>query len=584
MALDGIFLYLLRQELCEALVGARVEKIYQPTREEVVLSFRGMKGNHKLLLSAKSSGARLHLTGLAVENPKQPPMLCMLMRKTIGSGRLTDITQSGFERVLHLCFETTDELGDPTNVTLVAELTGRNANLILLDGANKIIDAVKRVGPDKSSVRTVLPGLSYQSPPPQDKLPITAGWERITSAILDTERDIILAKRIGEVLEGASPLLCRELCDAALQGSDALLSALDDGDRARLGQVLCKLQEDVEQCNTSPILLQTQEGELKEFYCFDIAQYGSLYQKVPQQNLSELLDAFYGRRDARDRMRQRMSDFERTITARIERVERKLSAQRQELLECRDRDFLRVAGDLISSSLHLLHKGMDSVTLENYYEEGMPPLSIKLDPKLTPVANAQKYYRDYRRAATAEKMLGELIASAEEELSYLDSVYDLMQRATSEQELAAIREELSQSGYLRHTGGKKQKSAPLSPLQYRSSDGFVILSGRNNLQNDRLTLKDSRKEDIWLHTQRIPGSHTVIITGGREVPDSTLTEAAVIAATNSKARGSKKVPVDYTLIKNVRKQPGAKPGMVIYDSFKTAFVDPDEAVASSLKV
>ncbi len=584
MALDGMMLSLLRRELEGRILASRVDKVYQPAKEELILGLRSQNGNVRLLLSSRVAAPRVQLTALTVENPKQPPMFCMLLRKWIGNAKLVAIRQPGMERVLFFDFETLNDFGDTVVVTLAAEVMGRYSNLILIGPDGRIVDSVRRVGADRSSLRQILPGLPYENPPAQDRVDLIAlGAKRVCEAMAASPRDIDIAKLLQETLEGASPLLCREVVHCALGGLSPIRSEMSAAQWNALSDELDALADRVRRGAAEPTAVITPEGTPKDFSFLPVRQYGSAMKTVSYPTISELLDAFYGERDTVDRMKQRMSDFSRLISSRIERIERKLCAQKEELLACQDRDRLRRCGDLLSASLYRLEKGMSSVTLDDYYDEAGGQVTIALDPRLTPVQNVQKYYKDYRRADTAERMLRELIVQGEQELSYLETVFDLMTRARSEEELQAIRAELVEGGYLRPApGSKRRQDGKLPPLRYRTSDGFLVLSGRNNLQNDRLTLRESRGSDIWFHTQKIPGSHTILLTEGREVPDRSLTEAAIIAAVNSKARQSRKVPVDYTAIRNVKKQPGGKPGMVIYENFRTAIVDPDEALAEAL--
>lgn len=585
MALDGMMISLLKDELSQVLIGSRVDKVYQPVKEELILAIRAARqGNRRLLICAHAASARAHFTAISVENPKQPPMFCMLLRKWIGNAKLINIRQPGFERVLFFDFETVNDLGDTVVVTLAAELMGRYSNVILIGPDGRIIDSMKRVGADRSSLRQILPGLRYENPPPQQRVDLVAdGVQAAIETLQASPRDIDLAKLLQETLSGASPILARELVHRAFGGVSLNKSALSPTQYATLATELAWLRAGLKAGRVEPTAVLTLDGSPKDFSFIPIAQYGDAMQVQHFDEISIMLDAFYGEKDAVDRMKQKMSDFSRLITARIERIERKLAAQKQELLDCKDRDRQRRFGDLLSANMYQLEKGMSRITVPDYFDEMALDVTIPLDIRLTPVQNVQRYYKEYRRADTAEKMLKELIKQGEQELAYLDTVYDLMTRALSEAELAAIRAELSAGGYIKSVpGGKKRQEQKLPPLQYRSSDGFLILSGRNNIQNDRLTLKDSRKTDIWFHTQKIAGSHTIIVTEGQEPPIRTLTEAAIIAAVNSKARHSAKVPVDYTLIKNVKKQPGGKPGMVIYENFSTAIVDPDEALAQSL--
>ncbi|HWP52393.1 MAG TPA: NFACT RNA binding domain-containing protein [Clostridia bacterium] len=584
MALDGMMLSLLKDELSQVLIGSRVDKVYQPVKEEIILAIRARQENRRLLLCTHAATARAHFTAISVENPKQPPMFCMLLRKWVGNAKLVDIRQPGFERVLFFDFETVNDLGDTVIVTLAAEIMGRYSNVILIGADGRIIDSMKRVGADRSSLRQILPGLRYENPPPQERVDLlTDGVQAVIDALKTSPRDIDVAKLLQETLSGTSPLLARELVHRALGGVSAVKSELSQRQYDALANELEKLRVTLLKGQTEPTTVLTPDGGPKDFSFIPIAQYGNAMQVQRFDEISAMLDAFYGEKDAVDRMKQKMSDFSRLITSRIERIERKLSAQKQELLDCKNREQLRRFGDLLSANMYQLEKGTNHIKVPDIFDEAGGDVTIPMDIRLTPVQNVQRYYKEYRRADTAEKMLKGLIEQGEQELEYLDTVYDLMTRARSEAELSAIRGELGEGGYIKTISvGKKKQEQKLLPLQYRSSDGFLILSGRNNLQNERLTLKDSRKTDVWFHTQKIAGSHTIVVAEGQEVPDRTLTEAAIIAAVNSKARNSAKVPVDYTLIKNVKKQPGGKPGMVIYENFSTAIVDPDEVLVQSL--
>ena len=587
MALDGMFIHLLALELKEKLTGSRVEKIYQPTNEEIVILLRNKDGNHRLLISARANSSRAHLTEFSVDNPKEPPMFCMLMRKWLGGAQLADITQSGFDRILYFKFNSTNELGDPVQITIAAELMGRRSNIILLGNENKIIDSVKRIGIDLSSVRQILPGKEYQEPPKQEKIPVTSGGKQIVDAMVSSVRDIDAAKLLGETLEGASPLICRELVFRSCMGQTPVKSELTEKMLSNLVDQLYDLKDIVVNGKAEPSMLMDETGAPKEFYYLNISQYKSLATTNEYASLSALLDSFYGRRDESERTKQRAGDMIRHVKSKIERIERKLAAQREELLECAGRESFRILGDILSSNAYLIEKGMKEITLTNFFDENGGEVTIELDIMLTPAQNIQRYYKKYKKAATAEKMLLNLINDGEAEAEYLDAVLDSINRSKNETEINAVREELASGGYLRDNrkkSEKKQKSNKLKPLAYRSTDGFLIISGRNNVQNDLLTLKDSKKDDMWFHVQKIAGSHTVIVCEGKTPPARTMNEAAIIAATNSKAKNSRKIPVDYTVIKNVKKIPGSKPGMVTYENFSTAIIDPDIQMVEALSI
>ena len=576
MALDGAFLSLLRDEIERGVLDARIDKIYQPSKEEIILLLRGREGVRRLLLSANASGARVHFTNETVENPKTPPMFCMLLRKHLGSGRLVAVRQQGMDRILFLDFETYNEFGDRVIITLALEIMGRHSNLIVVDQNGKIIDAIKRVNEEMSSVRMILPGLSYSLPPAQDKLSLLEDdIEEIVKRIRNG-KDGEISKCILGTVEGVSPLLTREVAHYVTRGEHKFKSELGESQYDRLSFALGQLRP-------VPTMVLDLEGKPKDFSFVEIRQYGHMMLTKKYDTLSSLLDGFYSERDRMERMKQRSHDLLKLIVNLNDRIVRKLDLQRQELAQSKNREHLKICGDLLSANLYQLQKGMTLAKVENFYEEGSPLVEIKLDPALTPVQNSQKYYAEYRKADTAEKKLRELIAKGEEELVYVDSIFDAITRTNSESELAAIKSELAAEGYIKNIRAKKQKPEKLKPKRYRSSDGFTILVGRNNVQNDELTLRTAKGNDMWLHTQKIPGSHTVVLSEGREISNQALEQAAIIAAYNSRAQDSAQVPVDYTLIRNVKKPHGAKPGMVIYETYQTAYVTPDRELVESLE-
>ena len=581
MAFDGMMMRLVLNEIEDKLVDSRIDRVLMPSRDEIVLLMHGYKGSYRLLMSAAAQSPRIHLTELSMENPKQPPMFCMLLRKHLNSAKLISARQNGLERVIYLDFETINELGDTVVITLAAEIMGRYSNVVLFDAQFRIIDSLKRIGADRSSVRQVLPGLEYELPPSDGKQNPLDGMAAIERRLEETLGEGDDAKALFGLVQGLSPLLSREIC--LMASCDMPFAAHSAGDRAkRICSALSRVVETVTTGSAAPTML-LDKGVPKDFSFLDIKQYGEALSKKYYDTIGRLLDAFYGEKDAVERMKQRMGDLSRQISTRIERIERKLMAQKEDLLACAKRDELRAKGDIISANLYQLKKGQKSVVLPNFYAPDNADIEIKLDPLLTPVENYQRYYKDYRRLTTAERVLKEQIEKGEEELDYLESVADMLSRARSDAELTAIREELFEAGYLKRvTRTKRRESDRMGPIKYRSSDGFLIVAGRNNLQNDRLTLKEAERSDMWFHVQKQPGSHVLVMSHGEKIPDRTLTEAAVIAAVNSRARRSANVMVDYTQIRYVKKRPGGKPGMVIYTDYKTAVVTPDEALAQSL--
>ncbi len=573
MALDGITLSMLKNEISEKLIGARVDKIHQPSKEELVIALRWNGGNGKLLISASASGPRIHFTESSVDNPKNPPMFCMLMRKHLSGAKLVEIEQFGLERMLHISFSTYNEFGDPVIIKLAVEIMGRHSNIMLIGPDGRIIDAIKRVTADMSSVRQVMPGMTYVFPPAQNKLNTLDIDCMELASRLKNGRDIPLSKALMENLDGVSPIVCREISEIVTGGFDTKAHDLTNDDFEKLASCLEKISESIKNGNADPYMVIEENGHPLDFTFIKVSQYGDATEVRKFGSFSEMLDKFYSERSGADRMKQRSNDLFKFVTNLADRISRKLDVQRQELARSTERDILRVKGELIHANLWMIEKGMTSVVLENYYDN-CKPVEVKLDPRLTPNQNAQHYFSEYRKADTAERMLKKFIEKGEAELSYIESVFDLLSRARTDDEVVAIREELVAQGYLKNHRKNNQKPVKLAPKEYISSDGFRILCGRNNIQNDKLTFKDSRKNDIWLHTQKIHGSHTVIVTEGREVPETTIQQAAVVAAYNSKARESSLVPVDYTEIRNVKKPSGSAPGKAVYEHYKTAYVRP----------
>ncbi len=580
MALDGLCLSSILNNIAE-FDGARIEKVFQPSRDCIILSLRHKEGNCKLLISAGATSARLHFTKETPENPQTPPMFCMLMRKHLQGGRLVNIRQLGRDRVLFLDFEVYNELGDLVICTLCVEIMGHNSNIILINQDGVIIDAIKRVNADVSSVRFVLPGVKYALPPQQDKKDVfSLSNEEILDEI-NAMGDAPLCKALMELFSGFSPLVCREAAYFCAKNIDVRIDELTNDNKDKLIFFISQLKKYIS--SPLPCVIYDKNKAPKDFCFFPIHQYGGAVLVREFESINALLDEFYTERDRFERVKQKSGDLLKTVVNIADRISRKLANQKKDLEKCKDKEMLRRKGDIIYANLSQIEKGASFVKLVDFYDENMGEIEIALDPQITPAENAQRYYTEYRKADTAEKKLAELIASGQAELSYIESVFDCLSRAASETELAVIREELYEQRYIHKKAEKKQAKTHIDYLRYISSDGFLILSGKNNLQNDKLTLKESAKGDIWFHTQNIPGSHTVIITEGHSVPDRTLEEAAIIAAYNSRARNSSKVLVDYTEIKNIKKPSGAKPGMVIYTTYKTAVITPDSELIKNLE-
>ncbi len=576
MPFDAMFLSAVCDELRQELIGARVEKIQQPARDMVVLQLRGKA---RLLLSASGNRPRFHVTQASYENPAQPPMFCMLLRKHLAGGRIAAIEQPPAERSVELTLDCTDEMGTPCQKRLILELMGRNSNLILTDGENRILDCMRRVDFEMSEQRQVLPGLFYHRPPRQEgKLtPQELTKPALERLLAQTAAPVHLDRWIVDHVAGISPLIARELAFGFCGETDADVLTLD---RARLAEAL-----------TQPSLLQARQptlllcgGRPKDFTYCPIRQYGAYMTARTMPSFSALLDAFYTETEQRERMLQKSQSLRRTVTNLLERTRRKLAAQCKEREASLDREPLRRRGDIVTANLHAMTRGMTVLRAEDFYQEDMPEIEIPLRPELSPQQNAARFYKEYNKAKHAEKILAEQIARGEIEEEYLGAVLDELNRAESERDLAEIRAELEAGGYVRSADRRRQQKQPAGrPMRFRSSDGFEILVGRNNRQNDQLSLKTARRDDLWLHIQKFHGTHVIVCCAGAPVPDGTITEAAMLAAWYSQAREGQNVPVDVTQVRNLRKPNGAKPGMVVYDRYRTVIVTPDAALCERLR-
>ena len=573
MPLDAIFLSALRDELAERLEGAKIDRVQQPERDMVLLSLRAKRENVKLLLSAGTGSARVHITASAFENPAEPPMFCMLLRKHLLGARILSVTQPAFERVLKLELETRDELGLEGRKTLIAELIGRSANLILVDADGRILDCMRRTDFAGDELRRMLPGMYYRDPPPQAKPAFLAcGSEKRRAMLESADRSRPVDKWLLESFAGLSPVVCRELAYRC------------GGDWGLLPALLDAFQESVEAGELRPCLFF--DGKKPQDFSFlRLTQYGDALRCEEAESFSGLLDRFYSGRDRLEQQRRRSHELMKTVRTLRDRQQRKLISQRAELEKSEDRESLRKTAELITANLYRLRKGDSVLRCQDYYQDECPEIEIALDPLKTPQQNAAAMFRDYNKRKAASEHLTKLIAEGEARLDYLNSVLELIGAAESEKDVSDLRRELADTGYLKSGGGrKKEKLRPQAPLRFRSSDGREILVGRSNLQNDELSTRLGRRSDLWLHTQKIHGSHVLIRCEGETPDERCIEEAAIIAAYYSQGRGAGKIPVDYTILKNVRKPSGALPGKVIYTDYKTVTVQSDEELVNRLRV
>lgn len=556
MALDGIFLYHLKNEIAQFAIDSRVDKIHQPSKDEIIINLRSRQGSKKLLLSCNADAARIHFTEFPPENPAKPPMFCLLLRKRLAGAWVTDIEQDNLERILKINFSGTDELGDKTNYSLIIEIMGKYSNIIFVGKDGKIIDSMKRVDENKSHIREVLPGVTYVTPPKQDKLNIfTDDIEKIREKIAQSHKGMY--KAVLEAIKGVSPIICREF---------------------EYGLTLDEFKKQAQ--NPTPTVVFTYAP--KDFAFIDIKQYDNLATINHYDTFSQLLDYFYYERVRLMRIKARSADLFKTVTTLQERAVRKAINRTQELEDCKDKETYKLFGDLIAANMYRLEKGVPYYDLENYYDNNKI-VRIPADIMLTPSQNSQKYYKEYRKKQVAESKLNEFINEANDEADYFESVIDSLSRAETDGEITAIKAELASQGYIKKGNDKKKEQKSLKPMHFKTRDGFDVYVGRNNIMNDKLTMKTAKNYDTWFHVQSAAGSHVICETSGNRISDVAIHDCAVIAAYFSKARESSNVAVDYTLVKNVRKPNGAKPGFVVYDPYKTEFATPTIDEVESLK-
>ena len=597
MPLDALCLSGVIHELNATLSGGRVDKIYQPGRDEVIFALRSpAAGNVRLLLSANPAHPRLHLTTLPLENPEKPPMFCMLLRKHLSGARLLELVQTPLERVVTLRFEALNELGDRVERRLVLEAISHKTNLVLLDGEGRILDCIRHVGldgadklllqredqPDAVRYRVLQPGMFYHLPPGVNKEnPLTADRARLEALLSAAPEEAQADRWLLDTFGGLSPLVCRELVHRAGGAADVRLNLLGPEGQARLLDQLEALRE----APRVPTMI-SMEGRPKDFTFLPVGQYEGAAQVDQWPAFSPLLDAFFEQRERQDRVKQKGQDLIKAVTNARDRTARKIGNQEKELAATRDRDRLRQLGDILTSSFYQMEKGMARLRTVDFYDPEGREIEIKLDPLLTPQQNAAKYYKDYNRAKKAEEMLTIQLEKGRKELDYLNSVLETISLAEGERDLAEIRQELADTGYLRRPGKAKDRGRRVAskPMEFRSTAGLRISVGKNNSQNDLLTCKLAGKGDIWFHTQKIHGSHVILWTEGGQPDLQSLNEAAILAAWFSQGRDSSKVPVDYTPVRYVKKPGGARPGMVIYTTYETAQVTPDGELAKRLRV
>ncbi|NLB40995.1 MAG: fibronectin/fibrinogen-binding protein [Clostridiales bacterium] len=575
MALDGVLLYGLSKELENDLSGGRVDKIQQPEKDEIHLTLRNKGNNYRLLMSASASHPRIHLTDQTKSNPMVPPMFCMVLRKHLSGGRLIKIQQPSMERILELSFEVINEIGDLGEKTLIIEIMGRHSNIILTNPDGTILDAIKHVDSSISRVREILPGRQYVYPPSQGKTnPLDADLSELEQKLQSSELGNSPVNILSKSYTGISKTTAEEILHRSEVNNEALSKTYID------------FFSNVRNNEFIPSLLMDHSGKPKDILPMAYSMFDLVSLKT-YSSFSKALDEFYLVRDKMERLQQRTAHLHRVISNNLIRSQKKLALYIEELEKAKDADMHRLYGELITSNIYQIPAKAESVTLLNYYESDNPMITIALDPTKTPAQNAQTYFKKYNKAKRTEEKQSRLMKETQDEIDYLETINQNLSMCTNESDIMAIREELTQEGYLKDLSRKKknkgQQTTSTKPHHFLSADGFEIFVGKNNIQNDHLTLKTALPSDLWLHTKTIPGSHVIVKAGGQPISEATLLEAASLAAYYSKARLSTSVPVDYCPRKNVKKPNGAKPGMVIYEHNKTIFVTPSEEKVKKMK-
>jgi len=580
MAFDGIVVHALACELNEKLQDARLDKIYQPESDELLLALHGPAGAYKVTLSANASIPRVAISESPKENPMVAPMFCMLLRKHLGSAHLLCVRQPDLERMLCFDFETRNELGDTVTKSLIIEMMGRHSNIILVDENGRVADSIKRIDFSVSSKRQILPGLPYEMPPAQSKInPLSCNLEGFMQALSGYETGETLSRTLLSRFQGISPLLAREIVFRALSEADMPCSQVSYTQLLDVATTMHAMFAGIAKKNFSPcILTDNQTNRLLEFSAIKITQYGSSVSLQTNDSMATLIADFYRERDKKERISRKSANLCKTVSSNIERCAKKLQLQSAELADTGKREKWRQYGELITANMYQIEKGAENIRVPNYFAEDFPMVVIPLDKQLSPSANAQRYFKKYTKAKTAGIELTRQMEITRNELDYLESVDEALARAESSADLAQISEELAAQGYVRTArDNKRKKETPIAPMVYYTGDGFKVLAGKNNKQNDYVTCKLAHNKDLWFHAKNIPGSHVILCYEQmRPFTNEAITEAASLAAFYSKAKEAEKVPVDYTEIKNVKKPTGAKPGFVIYTTNQTAYVTPAE--------
>lgn len=583
MPFDGIVAKCVVDELTKVLTGGRVEKVFQPEADEILINIRAWNTNYRLVLSASANYPRIHLTEVSKENPAAPPVFCMLLRKHLSGGKILAFEFNDYERIIGIHVESANELGDISVKKLIIEIMGRHSNIILVNSENKIIDAIKHIDSDISRVREVMPARPYMLPPGQDKtIPESLNVDDLFEG--DQAVNISAEKYLLNNIKGFSPLLCREICFRSSVEGNIPLSNIEHESVQKLKSTLQTIITDITNNNFNPCIMFDDEAMAKplDFHCIELNQ-GQYLKHF--NSISAVLDSFYAARDNSERLRQKKADVYKVANNILDRCNKKLFIQEETMREVADREKLKLYGELITANIYCIPESVKKVSLLNYYSENNEFIEITMDENLSPQENAQRYFKKYSKAKSTYTYTKRQLDDTRHELDYLESVLQLLDNCVSQVEIDEVRQELAEQGYMLYKQKSKGRKGekPSEPLRFKSSDGLDIFVGKNNRQNDYLTLKLASSNDIWLHTKNIPGSHVIIRKLQHEIPENSIKEAALLAAWHSKAKMSSNVQVDFTTVRNVKKPSGAKPGMVIYENYRTAVVTPDEMTVKKLQ-
>lgn len=566
MPFDAVFLKSMMLEINKVCLGGKVDKINMPERDRVVLTVRTLGKNEKLLLCANANHPRVQMTDVVYANPDVPPMFCMLLRKHLTGGKITEITQLSFERAIKFSFSVTNEFFERETKSLVLEILGRQSNIILLDSDDRIIDSLKKVSYNENATRQVMPGAKYKLPDSMNKLDPFLNETTIRDKIISDKSSLTADKLLMAYVMGLSPLISREIAHRSVV-SDVTSFEMSESQKENLLNTLFSFLN----AEKNATILLGDKGP-KDYSVCEIKQYGDKYTNKKYDDFSTLLDEYFSATDRREILKSKSAEIARYINSTVDKISKKLINQHEELAESKDREKYKIYGELITANIHMIEKGASKCNLVNYYDENLAMTEVPLDPKISAARNAQKYFKKYQKLKTAEEMLGSQIENGKAELEYFEKLSAQLALAETPEEIEDIKNELVELGYLKRPSGIKKKQKPSQPHHFVTRNGFDIYIGRNNLQNDYLTHKFASKNDYWLHALNLTGSHVILVTNGKEVPDDDIVEAAEYAAYYSSGRGEEKVPITYTPVKFVKKPNGAKPGFAIFSTSYTVYV------------